>query len=84
MDTPLAARARGIATSFGDVSALDGIDPDMVAAHRSGTDWCCVISWHLSDVEAASAAIYRLDVAAHGRSVAGGDGPEEVDGHFQV
>ena len=49
-----------------------------------GTDWRCVVTWHLPGVDATGNAIYQLDVTADGRYVADGDGPKEVNGYFQV
>jgi len=57
---------------------------DQVAARGPGNDWRCVVSWHLPDVEATGSAIYQLDVTPDGRYVADGDGPQEVNGFFQV
>jgi ABC-2 type transport system permease protein len=49
-----------------------------------GTDWRCVVSWHLPGATAVGSAVYQLDVTADGRYVADGDGPAEVNGFFQV
>jgi ABC-2 type transport system permease protein len=49
-----------------------------------GTDWRCVVSWHLPGATATGSAIYQLDVTADGRYVADGDGPKEVNGYFAV
>lgn len=49
-----------------------------------GNDWRCVVSWHLPGATAVGSAIYQLDIAADGRYVADGDGPQEVNGFFQV
>ena len=49
-----------------------------------GTDWRCVVSWHLPGATAVGSAVYQLDVAADGRYVADGDGPQDVNGFFQV
>lgn len=49
-----------------------------------GTDWRCVVSWHLPGATAVGSATYQLDVAADGRYVADGDGPREVNGSFPV
>jgi ABC-2 type transport system permease protein len=49
-----------------------------------GTDWRCVVSWHLPGTTAVGSATYQLDVSADGRYVADGDGPKEVNGFFQV
>ncbi|HEY0403067.1 MAG TPA: ABC transporter permease [Blastococcus sp.] len=49
-----------------------------------GNDWRCVVSWHLPGATAVGSAIYQLDITADGRYVADGDGPQEVNGFFQV
>jgi ABC-2 type transport system permease protein len=49
-----------------------------------GNDWRCVVTWHLPGATATGSAIYQLDVAPDGRYVADGDGPQEVNGFFQV
>jgi ABC-2 type transport system permease protein len=49
-----------------------------------GNDWRCVVSWRLPGATATGSAIYQLDVAPDGRYVADGDGPQEVNGFFQV
>jgi ABC-2 type transport system permease protein len=49
-----------------------------------GSDWRCVVSWHLPGATAVGSAVYQLDVTADGRYVADGDGPREVNGFFQV
>ncbi|GAA3551814.1 ABC transporter permease [Microlunatus spumicola] len=56
----------------------------LVADEGPGTDWRCVVSWHLPGATAVGSAIYQLDVTADGRYVADGDGPQEVNGFFQV
>ncbi|HEY9290378.1 MAG TPA: ABC transporter permease [Microlunatus sp.] len=56
----------------------------MVVDEGPGTDWRCVVSWHLPGATAVGSAIYQLDVTADGRYVADGDGPNEVNGFFQV
>jgi ABC-2 type transport system permease protein len=50
----------------------------------SGNDWRCVATWHLPGATATGSAIYQLDVHPDGRYVADGDGPQEVNGFFQV
>jgi ABC-2 type transport system permease protein len=50
----------------------------------AGNDWRCVVSWHLPGSRATGSAIYQLDVTPDGRYVADGDGPQEVNGFFQV
>jgi ABC-2 type transport system permease protein len=49
-----------------------------------GNDWRCVVSWHIPGATATGSAIYQLDVTADGRYVADGDGPQEVNGFFQL
>jgi ABC-2 type transport system permease protein len=55
-----------------------------VADHGPGHDWRCVVTWRLPGSSAEGTAIYQLDVAAEGRYVADGDGPQEVNGSFSV
>jgi ABC-2 type transport system permease protein len=50
----------------------------------AGNDWRCVVSWRLPGSTATGSAIYQLDVTPDGRYVADGDGPQEVNGFFQV
>jgi ABC-2 type transport system permease protein len=50
----------------------------------AGNDWRCVVTWHLPGTRAVGSAIYQLDVTPDGRYVADGDGPQEVNGFFQV
>jgi ABC-2 type transport system permease protein len=56
----------------------------LVADQGPGNDWRCVVSWHLPGSAATGSAIYQLDVTPDGRYVADGDGPQEVNGFFQV
>jgi ABC-2 type transport system permease protein len=49
-----------------------------------GNDWRCVVSWHLPGATATGSAIYQLDVTPDGRYVADGDGPQQVNGFFQI
>ena len=49
-----------------------------------GNDWRCVVRWQLPGSAAIGSAIYQLDVHPDGRYVADGDGPQEVNGFFQV
>src|SRR3954470_20003331 len=49
-----------------------------------GNDWRCVVTWHLPGATATGSAIYQLDVTPDGRYVADGDGPQQVNGFFQV
>lgn len=57
---------------------------DLVADHGPGNDWRCVVTWHLPGATATGSAIYQLDATPDGRYVADGDGPQEVNGFFQV
>jgi ABC-2 type transport system permease protein len=50
----------------------------------AGNDWRCVVSWHIPGATAVGSAVYQLDLTADGRYVADGDGPQEVNGFFQV
>lgn len=52
--------------------------------HGPGNDWRCTVSWHIPGATATGAAVYQLDVAADGRFVADGDGPQSVNGFFRV
>ncbi len=54
----------------------------LVDDEGAGNDWRCVVSWHLPGARAVGSAVYQLDVAADGRYVADGDGPQEVNGFF--
>ncbi len=56
----------------------------LVEDHGAGNDWRCVVTWHLPDATATGSAIYQLDVTPDGRYVADGDGPQTVNGFFQV
>lgn len=49
-----------------------------------GTDWRCVVSWHLPGSTTTGHAIYQLNVTPDGRYAADGDGPKEVNGYFVV
>ena len=49
-----------------------------------GNDWRCVVTWQLPGSAAIGSAIYQLDVSPDGHYVADGDGPQEVNGFFQV
>jgi ABC-2 type transport system permease protein len=57
---------------------------DLVADVGAGNDWRCVVKWRLSGTRAVGSAIYQLDVTPDGRYVADGDGPQQVNGFFQV
>lgn len=57
---------------------------NLVADNGPGNDWRCVVTWHIPGATAIGSAIYQLDVAADGRYVADGDGPQSVNGFFQV
>jgi ABC-2 type transport system permease protein len=50
----------------------------------AGNDWRCVVTWHLPGSTATGSAIYQLNVTPDGRYVADGDGPQQVNGFFQV
>lgn len=56
----------------------------LVEDHGAGNDWRCVVTWHLPGATATGSAIYQLDVTPDGRYVADGDGPQAVNGFFQV
>jgi ABC-2 type transport system permease protein len=56
----------------------------LVADLGPGNDWRCVVTWHIPGAGAVGSAIYQLDVTPDGRYVADGDGPQEVNGFFQV
>jgi ABC-2 type transport system permease protein len=49
-----------------------------------GNDWRCVVTWRLPGSTVTGSAIYQLDVTPDGRYVADGDGPQDVNGFFQV
>ena len=49
-----------------------------------GNDWRCVVTWQLPGSAAIGTALYQLDVSPDGHYVADGDGPQEVNGFFQV
>jgi ABC-2 type transport system permease protein len=56
----------------------------LVADAGPGNDWRCVVTWRLPGATAIGSAIYQLDVNPDGRYKADGDGPQEVNGFFQV
>ena len=56
----------------------------LVADSGPGNDWRCVVTWHIPGAKATGSAIYQLDVTPDGRYVADGDGPQSVNGFFQV
>jgi ABC-2 type transport system permease protein len=56
----------------------------LVEDRGPGNDWRCVVTWHIPGAMATGSAIYQLDVSPDGRYVADGDGPQEVNGFFQV
>jgi len=56
----------------------------LVADTGAGGDWRCVVTWHIPGATATGSAIYQLDVTTDGRYVADGDGPQTVNGFFQV
>jgi ABC-2 type transport system permease protein len=55
-----------------------------VANSGAGNDWRCVVKWRLPGTNAVGSAIYQLNVNPDGRYEADGDGPQEVNGFFQV
>lgn len=57
---------------------------DRVEDLGPGSDWRCVVTWHLPGATAVGTAVYQLDVLADGRYEADGDGPKEVNGFFPV
>ena len=56
----------------------------LVANVGAGNDWRCVVTWQLPGSTATGSAIYQLDVSPDGHYVADGDGPQQVNGFFQV
>jgi len=50
----------------------------------AGNDWRCVVRWSLPGSSARGSAIYQLNVTPDGRYAADGDGPQQVNGFFQV
>jgi ABC-2 type transport system permease protein len=70
------ARLRTSAACDKGGSLVDDVGP--------GNDWRCVVTWHLPGSTATGSAIYQLDVTPDGRYVADGDGPQQVNGFFQV
>ena len=56
----------------------------LVADVGPGSDWRCAVTWHITNAGAVGSAVYQLDVNPDGRYVADGDGPQEVNGFFQV
>ncbi len=56
----------------------------LVADSGPGNDWRCVVKWNLPGTAAVGSGIYQLDVNPDGRYVADGDGPQEVNGFFQL
>lgn len=56
----------------------------LVEDQGPGNDWRCVVSWRIPGATAVGSAIYQLDVTPDGRYVADGDGPNQVNGFFQV
>lgn len=57
---------------------------DLVEDVGAGNDWRCVVTWHIPGATAVGSAIYQLDVTPDGRYVADGDGPQSINGFFQV
>ena len=56
----------------------------LVEDRGPGNDWRCVVSWRIPGATAVGSAIYQLNVTPDGRYVADGDGPQQVNGFFQV
>ena len=56
----------------------------LVEDEGPGNDWRCVVSWRIPGATAVGSAIYQLDVTPDGSYVADGDGPQQVNGFFQV
>lgn len=56
----------------------------LVEDQGPGSDWRCVVSWHIPGAVVIGSAIYQLDVAADGQYAADGDGPNQVNGYFPV
>ena len=56
----------------------------LVEDRGPGNDWRCVVTWHIPGATATGSAVYQLDVKPDGRYIADGDGPQEVNGFFQV
>ena len=76
---------------FPDAWVPLAMHPVLFSAHRSlvddagaGNDWRCVVTWRLPGATATGSAIYQLDVTPDGRYVADGDGPQQVNGFFQI
>jgi ABC-2 type transport system permease protein len=65
-------------------SAVCDKDGPLVDDVGPGNDWRCVATWHIPGVTATGSAVYQLDVNPDGRYVADGDGPQEVNGFFQL
>ncbi|WP_354526956.1 ABC transporter permease [Nakamurella sp. UYEF19] len=57
---------------------------DLVEDAGPGNDWRCVVTWHIPGATAVGSAVYQLDATPDGRYVADGDGPQSVNGFFQV
>jgi YVTN family beta-propeller protein len=55
-----------------------------IAPRELAFAWRCVVSWHLPASTVTGSAIYQLDVTPDRRYVADGDGPQEVNGFFQL
>jgi ABC-2 type transport system permease protein len=56
----------------------------LVEDRGPGNDWRCVVTWHIPGATATGSAIYQFDVTPDGRYVADGDGPQQVNGFFQL
>ena len=68
---------------LGTTASCDKGGP-LVEDRGPGNDWRCVVSWRIPGATAVGSAIYQLDVTPDGRYVADGDGPQQVNGFFQV
>ena len=82
--SPFSSMASNIASAVAMTSAACTKGGDQRAPEGPGNDWRCVVTWHLPRSAATGSAIYQLDVTPDGRYVADGDGPQEVNGFFQV
>ena len=68
---------------LGTTASCDKGGP-LVEDRGPGNDWRCVVSWRIPGATAVGSATYQLDVTPDGRYVADGDGPQQVNGFFQV
>jgi ABC-2 type transport system permease protein len=70
------AQLRSSASCDKGASRVDDVGP--------GNEWRCVVTWHLPGSTAIGSAIYQLEVTPDGRYIADGDGPQQINGFFQV